>query len=708
MIRELDTSAYVLALLSGWSVAPVGNRARLAAHPTALRGAGEVAEGPRGRRPPPAQPRPLTALGAVEHRGQGDRRRPPALPCAAACRTPPRWWGAERATRPRRGDVGRGATGTPRAAPAAPAPRRPSNGGSGAAPAGGRRDRTSIRRPGTTCAAAIGNATREAVAHRRCARTGRGQGRRTRAAGRAVVGIDVRGRQRCSHEGRARPRAELADESPPDVWAAASEDRGVRPGAPDGASTELGTRRTRRRSTGARGGRRSGCGSGRRAGGRARRRSEAGGGARGDGSGEPPREDQRLRVRRPEPHRRRRRHRGRRHRAPGPATWAASRGGPPHAPSSATAPSARATSSSTCWLRPLLALRPDSYRPRRSPTSDRRTARSPATTRRSNGSATTASCVLCGEPGSGRKAHRARPPRRAHRGPRLPPRPAPRRRRDLRGGPPGRQRSPHGAARRGRQDGERPRHSRSGRGEGAGLRASRPGTRLVRTGGWTAPRGLLRRPRRPSGIVRAERRRARRPDPARPVRDALRAAARRRGPAAPPEGPAARGAARGPRRRVGTPPSAPMPSGPSAWRSCARARPPASPTAYARRWRGEATDEQLLGECAAFVGLPGPRVALRAPSRPGTLPEALPALSTGAFRISVAVFDGSAFSLAAEAAELLAWGVRRRPRPRTRPGEASVRHACRTPPDAGACRPGGRRAGPRSGEGAGAGGALPG
>ncbi|MEU3746359.1 MULTISPECIES: hypothetical protein [Streptomyces] len=74
----------------------------------------------------------------------------------------------------------------------------------------------------------------------------------------------------------------------------------------------------------------------------------------------------------------------------------------------------------------------------------------------------------------------------------------------------------------------------------------------------------------------------------------------------------------------------------------------------ARHWRGEATDEQLLGECATFVASQA-REWFSGADRPGTLPEALPALNTGAFRISVAVFDGSAYSLAAEAAELLAW-----------------------------------------------------
>ncbi|MFF1508183.1 hypothetical protein [Streptomyces sp. NPDC058326] len=74
----------------------------------------------------------------------------------------------------------------------------------------------------------------------------------------------------------------------------------------------------------------------------------------------------------------------------------------------------------------------------------------------------------------------------------------------------------------------------------------------------------------------------------------------------------------------------------------------------ARHWRGEVTDEQLLAECASFVRSQA-REWFAGADRPGALPEALPALNAGAFRIAVAVFDGSAFSLAAEAAELLAW-----------------------------------------------------
>ncbi|MFI1715845.1 hypothetical protein [Streptomyces litmocidini] len=74
----------------------------------------------------------------------------------------------------------------------------------------------------------------------------------------------------------------------------------------------------------------------------------------------------------------------------------------------------------------------------------------------------------------------------------------------------------------------------------------------------------------------------------------------------------------------------------------------------ARHWRGEMTDDQLLAECAGFVAAQA-REWFAGADRPGVLPEALPALNAGAFRIAVAVFDGSAYSLAAEAAELLAW-----------------------------------------------------
>ncbi|MFD3511625.1 hypothetical protein [Streptomyces sp. NPDC058657] len=72
------------------------------------------------------------------------------------------------------------------------------------------------------------------------------------------------------------------------------------------------------------------------------------------------------------------------------------------------------------------------------------------------------------------------------------------------------------------------------------------------------------------------------------------------------------------------------------------------------RQRGSLTDAQLLADCAAFV-----RVQARAwfadADRPGTLPAALPVLDATAFRIAVAVFNGSSYSLTAEAGEQLAW-----------------------------------------------------
>ncbi|MFH8343970.1 hypothetical protein [Streptomyces sp. NPDC018045] len=70
--------------------------------------------------------------------------------------------------------------------------------------------------------------------------------------------------------------------------------------------------------------------------------------------------------------------------------------------------------------------------------------------------------------------------------------------------------------------------------------------------------------------------------------------------------------------------------------------------------RGETDDTRLLHECAAFA----PRQArewFAGADRPGTLPEALPALRAAALRLSLAVFNGSAESLVTEAGELLAW-----------------------------------------------------
>ncbi|WP_149183740.1 hypothetical protein [Streptomyces sp. TRM49041] len=74
----------------------------------------------------------------------------------------------------------------------------------------------------------------------------------------------------------------------------------------------------------------------------------------------------------------------------------------------------------------------------------------------------------------------------------------------------------------------------------------------------------------------------------------------------------------------------------------------------ARHQKGELTQDQLLDDCGAFVRAQA-RVWFAGADRPGALPEALPALNAAAFRIAVAVFNGSAYSLTAEAAELLAW-----------------------------------------------------
>ncbi|MFG2642241.1 hypothetical protein ACGFYP_14875 [Streptomyces sp. NPDC048370] len=74
----------------------------------------------------------------------------------------------------------------------------------------------------------------------------------------------------------------------------------------------------------------------------------------------------------------------------------------------------------------------------------------------------------------------------------------------------------------------------------------------------------------------------------------------------------------------------------------------------ARRQKEELTDAELLEDCSAFVRAQA-RSWFAGADRPGTLPEALPALNATAFRIAVAVFNGSAYSIAAEAAELLTW-----------------------------------------------------
>ncbi|MGY0057762.1 hypothetical protein ACWY4P_14585 [Streptomyces sp. LZ34] len=70
--------------------------------------------------------------------------------------------------------------------------------------------------------------------------------------------------------------------------------------------------------------------------------------------------------------------------------------------------------------------------------------------------------------------------------------------------------------------------------------------------------------------------------------------------------------------------------------------------------RGALSEAELLARCRSFA----PRQArewFADAGRPGTLPAALPALRRAAQRIALAVFNGSAHSLTAEAAELLAW-----------------------------------------------------
>ncbi|MFI8826783.1 hypothetical protein [Streptomyces sp. NPDC053431] len=74
----------------------------------------------------------------------------------------------------------------------------------------------------------------------------------------------------------------------------------------------------------------------------------------------------------------------------------------------------------------------------------------------------------------------------------------------------------------------------------------------------------------------------------------------------------------------------------------------------AGRQRGDLDDERLLGECADFVRVQA-REWFAGADRPGTLPEALPSLGAAALRIAVAVFNRSAYSIATEAAELLTW-----------------------------------------------------
>ncbi|MEU8887487.1 hypothetical protein [Streptomyces sp. NPDC048442] len=74
----------------------------------------------------------------------------------------------------------------------------------------------------------------------------------------------------------------------------------------------------------------------------------------------------------------------------------------------------------------------------------------------------------------------------------------------------------------------------------------------------------------------------------------------------------------------------------------------------ARRQREELTDEQLRLDCGSFVRAQA-RAWFADADRPGTLPAAAPTLGVTAFRIAVAVFNGSPYSLTAEAGEQLAW-----------------------------------------------------
>ncbi|WP_055549694.1 hypothetical protein [Streptomyces sp. NBRC 110028] len=69
---------------------------------------------------------------------------------------------------------------------------------------------------------------------------------------------------------------------------------------------------------------------------------------------------------------------------------------------------------------------------------------------------------------------------------------------------------------------------------------------------------------------------------------------------------------------------------------------------------GRLSDEGLRERCRAFAPDQA-RAWFDGAGRPGTLPAALPALRTAALRIALAVFNGSAHSLTAEAAELLTW-----------------------------------------------------
>ncbi|MFD8461475.1 hypothetical protein [Streptomyces antimycoticus] len=69
---------------------------------------------------------------------------------------------------------------------------------------------------------------------------------------------------------------------------------------------------------------------------------------------------------------------------------------------------------------------------------------------------------------------------------------------------------------------------------------------------------------------------------------------------------------------------------------------------------GRLSEERLLEHCRSFAPDQARAWFLEA-GHPGTLPAALPALRAAALRIALAVFNGSAHGLMAEAAELLAW-----------------------------------------------------
>ncbi|UED88505.1 hypothetical protein K4G22_16200 [Streptomyces profundus] len=74
----------------------------------------------------------------------------------------------------------------------------------------------------------------------------------------------------------------------------------------------------------------------------------------------------------------------------------------------------------------------------------------------------------------------------------------------------------------------------------------------------------------------------------------------------------------------------------------------------ARHLLGELTDEELRAACAGFATRQA-RLWFAGADRPGQLPAAMPVIRTAAFRIAVAVFNGSPYGLVTEAADQLAW-----------------------------------------------------